>query len=306
MSISMFPAPEPRLARLLRKTTKKTTKKSGIRIDSKLKRDVGDIRQPWIDLGSQCAVTRFTAKALFAFGIMIYYVDAANRILRHSGVWGLLPAYGLLCTSVELLGRCTHPKQYLRQHPSQGSGKRLEHGLERCRMSRKAIIATNHHEYNVRDLTELRNLVVHGACISRYPDDIKVDIELLHELRRSILGTPKGEERGGGQRGPLPGALDKYWDDLQTQLEYRRRLASAGITPVPLQFEGFTFDRRIIGQTKELIRHNLSGQRLPISGSHARHRDYFQLYFRVTEHDRRRYLQSTHCEYERTSLLCAK
>ncbi len=129
--------------------------------------------------------------------------------------------------------------------------------------------------------------------------------ELLHEFRRNILGTPEEEERGDRQIGPLPGALDKYWDDLQTRPEYRRRLASAGITPVPLQSDDFIFDKLIVEKTKELVAYNLSRQRLPVSGSHTRGRDYFQLYIDAT-YDPRAYPHSAHCEFQKTSFLYAK
>ena len=51
-------------------------------IKQNVRNAVGDIRQPWVDLGSEFDISAFAAKALFALGMMRRYILSANVILR--------------------------------------------------------------------------------------------------------------------------------------------------------------------------------------------------------------------------------
>ena len=64
---------------------------------------VGDIRQPWIELGTEFGVSAFARKALFALGMMRRYVLSANAVLKDLRHSGFLSACGLLGSGVELL-----------------------------------------------------------------------------------------------------------------------------------------------------------------------------------------------------------
>src|SRR5688572_6554986 len=96
------------------------------KIELSVRNAIGDIRQPWIDLGGKLGISPFEAKALFALGMMRQYVLSANavlKVLRHSG---FLSACGLVGSGVELLGRCIHADKKVRQDPIGESMKRLE------------------------------------------------------------------------------------------------------------------------------------------------------------------------------------
>ncbi len=261
-------------------------------IDNPQLRDqVGDIRQPWIDLGNNCGISPFAAKALFALGMMRRYILSANIVLKDMEQPGFISAYSLLSSGVELLGRCIHPDKSIRQHPKFESPKRLEAGfkfIKRPLLPADVVVETNHYVaanggYSAEDLSNLRNLVTHGGCITPAPQ-IKSDVELLHELRKAFYGVPTGETDPHEGKGPLKGALDRYYDILASgDAEMCDRLATAAISPVPYKSRKddwlWLFDAQIIDDTNRLIEHNLAMGLFPISGSHTKGDDAFQLYY---------------------------
>ena len=249
---------------------------------------VGDIRQPWIELGSEFEISAFAAKALFALGMMRRYVLSANAILKDLRHLGFLPACGLLSSGVELLGRCIHPDKKVRQDPRYGSWERLEKGFEfigRPHLPPGVIVETNHYPkedggYGAQELINLRNLSAHGGCLTR-ASQIRGDIELLHELRKAFYGVPLGEMDPHQGQGPIKGALDRYYESLASgDIDVCERLASAGISPIPLKLQdgAWPFDAIVIGETKRLVQENLKLGYFPLSGRYVKASDFFQLY----------------------------
>lgn len=249
---------------------------------------VGDICQPWVDLGSQSQISPFAAKALFALGMMRRYVLSANAMLKDLRHSGFLSACGLLGSGVELLGRCVHENRKVRQDPQHESMKRLEAGFDCIRRSHLPlgiVVETCHYPkehggYNAGDLKNLRNLADHGGCVSS-ASGIKGDIELLHELRKAFYGIPIDETDPHEGAGPIKGCVDRYFETLAAgDRKMCDRLATAGISPVPLQLQTgeWRFDARVVAETKRLVEENLTLGRFPISGGHTQSDDYFQLY----------------------------
>lgn len=257
-------------------------------IKQSVRNAVGDIRQPWIDLGSEFGISPFAAKALFALGMMRRYVLSANVILRDLRHLGFVSACGLLGSGVEILGRCVHQDKMVRQDPISGSLERLQAGFEFIRRSHLPagmVVETNHYTkksggYTADDLKTLRNLAVHGGCLTK-ASQIKGDIELLHELRKALYGIPIEEADPHEGEGPKKGAIDRYYETLASgNREMCDRLATAGISPLPLRLQkgAWPFDARVVVETKHLIEENLRLGRFPISGGHTKTHDYFQLY----------------------------
>jgi hypothetical protein len=257
-------------------------------IDQNVRNTIGDIRQPWVEMGNQCGVSEFAAKALFALGMMRRYILSANAVLKEMRYHGFLSAYSLLSSSVELLGRCIHRDIEVRQHPVRHSGRRLKAGLEYIRnpsLQQGVIAETNHHTdavggYNVGDLMNLRNLVVHGACISHVPG-IKADIELLHHLRVLLYGVPFDEQDPHLGLGPHRGALDRYCEELLAGDQNRcNQLATAAISPSPTRLQGgdFPFSVQVVNEMREHVQQNLATNRFPLSGSYSDSEDFFRLY----------------------------
>lgn len=252
-------------------------------IGSNVRNAVGDIRQPWIDLGSEFGISAFAAKALFALGMMRRYVLSANAILKDLRHLGFLSACGLLGSGVELLGRCIHQDKKARQDPVSESMNRLQVGFEYIRrphLSSGIVVETNHDTYDAQELSNLRNLAAHGGCLTK-ASQIKGDIELLHELRKAFYGILVEEIDPHEGKGPAKGAIDRYYEILASgDTEMCNRLATAGISPVPLKLQAgaWSFDARVVTETKQLIERNLALSRFPVSGGHSRTYDYFQLY----------------------------
>lgn len=257
-------------------------------IKSSVRSAVGDIRQPWIDLGSEFGISAFSAKALFALGMMRRYILSANAILRDLRHLGFLSACGLLGSGVELLGRCIHPDKKVRQDPVSGSMERLEEGfnfIKRSHLPSGVVVETNHYQkenggYSAMDLKNLRNLAAHGGCLTKV-SQIKGDIELLHELRKAFYGIPAEEMDPHEGEGAIKGAIDRYYEILASgDREKCERLATAGISPIPLKLQAgaWPFDARVIAEAKQLIEDNFALGRFPISGGHVKTNDFFQLY----------------------------
>lgn len=249
---------------------------------------VGDIRQPWVDLGSEFDISAFAAKALFALGMMRRYVLSANAMLKDLRHLGFLSACGLLGSGIELLGRCIHPDKKVRQDPVSESMRRMEEGfvfISRPHLPSGVVVETNHYPrasggYNAQELKNLRNLAAHGGCLTK-ASQIKGDIELLHELRKAFYGIPAGEIDPHEGQGPVKGAIDRYYEVLASgDKEMCERLATAGISPIPLKLQdgAWPFDARVIAETKQHIQENLTLGRFPISGGYTKAYDHFQLY----------------------------
>lgn len=258
------------------------------RINSDLQTAIGDIRQPWIDLGNTLGLSAFTTKALFSLGMMQRYILSANVVLKDMRHHGFLSAYGMLSSGIELLGRCVAEEEAVRQHPRLFSGKRLQAGFEyirRPRLRSGVIVETNHYPeadggYSIEDLKNLRNLVAHGASIAEV-SAIKGDIELLHQLRKAFYGVPIGDHEPHEGDGPIRGALDNYYEALASGNPILcERLASAAISPAPLQLQrgAWPFDTQLVNEIKQHIEENLRLSYFPISGKHRASDDYFQLY----------------------------
>jgi hypothetical protein len=212
-------------------------------IHKDVRKAVGDIRQPWVDLGSQFAIGAFAVKALFALGMMRRYVLSANAVLKDLEHLGFLSACGLLGSGVELLGRCIHPERTVRQDPVGQSMKRLEAGFEwisRSHLPSGMVVETNHYPnqsggYNASDLKNLRNLAAHGGCLTK-ASQIKGDIELLHELRKAFYGIPVDETDPHEGQGPIRGAIDRYYEVLASgDKEMCDRLATGSSPELPVK-----------------------------------------------------------------------
>ena len=179
------------------------------KIKTSVQKAVGDIRQPWVDLGAQLGSSPFAAKALFALGMMRRYFLSANTILRDFRHLGFLSACGLIGSGIELLGRCIHSKRKVRQDPVSESMKRLEEGfsfISRSHLPAGIVVETNHYPkeqggYKAEDLKNLRNLAAHGGCLTN-AQKIKgvlsfftnyVKLSMVYPLMRQILTKERGQ-----------------------------------------------------------------------------------------------------------------
>lgn len=247
-----------------------------------------DIRQPWVDLAGRTGETEFSAKALFAVGLMLRYVESANAVLSQMRHRGFLSAFELLASAAELLGRCVHQDIRARQDPRAGSGARLDAGFTFIKLGRLPvgmILETNHFPassggYTAKDLATIRNFSTHGSAVDA-TGNLKADVELLHELRKALLGVLTGEMDPHLGRGPQPGAIDRFLGLLMAgDPTHCDRLADAAVSPEPLLLHGdnWRFADQVVQETAHLIRANTTNGSPPASGSMRFGEDHFQLY----------------------------
>jgi hypothetical protein len=255
--------------------------------NAKYSNSVGDISKPWKNIGKTLNISTFRAKAYFAVGMIYRYISNANAILCSSKHNGFVSAYAILCSGVELLGRCIHKDINVRQNPVGNSGDRLDAGFEYISPSflpKNIIVETNAYivskgGYSKDDLRNLRNMVVHGGVISL--KNLKGDIELLHQIRKGLFGILAGESDPHQGAGPIEGALDRFFDSLSNGNKMMcDHLASAAISPIPVQFQrgNWPFDVQLVVDTRKMIKKNLKNNLLPVSGGWSKTGDCFQLY----------------------------
>ena len=214
MTVSLFPS-EPQLHKYTREWTA-----AG--------RDVNGV-----------TLTPFTAKVLYAFGMMRHLVESAGHALTHKPPYGCfyISAFLLGCGAIELLGRCVSGDDL----ETSGATRRLQAGLREIssisltdRDTTKAVVTTNHRVYSIADCCALRNFCAHGGSAGR----VAIDIELVDEVLKKLSQS-----------------MDDYWDRLRdvSQTALRDRFAHAAVAPL---FAGPGPDAILVG---DVYRHVQSG-----------------------------------------------
>lgn len=162
-------------------------------------------------------LTPFTAKALYAFGMMRHLIESAGWALKHKPPYQCfyISAYLLTCGAIELLGRCVSGDE----SEGSGAGRRLTYGLREIASPSQdsdegeIVVRTNHWHYTIRDCVALRNFCAHGASVG----DVRIDVELVDEILKN-----------------LSNAMDACWDRLAAPAddEFRESLSRAAIAPI--------------------------------------------------------------------------
>jgi len=164
------------------------------------------------------ALSPFTAKALYAFGMMRHLMESAGWTLKHKPPYQAfyISAYLLSCGAIELFGRCISGDDDERH----GATRRLKCGLKKIASipqssddDSQVVIVTNHKRYTIADCVALRNFCAHGGSVGR----VAIDVELVDEVLKKVSQ-----------------AMDQYWDRLMipSEVEARDNLAKAAITPL--------------------------------------------------------------------------
>jgi len=192
----------------------------------------------WIAAGrisSDQALTPFTAKALYAFGMMRHLIESAGWALTHRPPYQCfyISAYLLSCGAIELLGRCISGDD----REDKGSGSRLRCGLRQIAAlsqdsdDEQVVVITNHWRYTVGDCVALRNFCAHGASVGH----ARIDVELVDEILKK-----------------LSGAMDDYWNQLvaSANSEPGENLSRAAIAPM---FVGHGLNAILVGDMYNLI-----------------------------------------------------
>jgi hypothetical protein len=159
------------------------------------------------------------AKALHVVGLLVRTFDAAGHLLHFCETeqpFGdyYLQAFLLICSAIELFGRCINGDKDL----VSGSGRALIAGFETIFTEKKIVL--NDKTYSMDELVALRNLAAHGqgvASVNRKSVPVFLHVELLDKFPQYIKI-----------------AFDNYYRELffSNNIDNRLSLAKSGIEPV--------------------------------------------------------------------------
>lgn len=189
--------------------------------------------QLWMDLNSKSRgnpeFSPLTVKGAYVFGLIHDLCESVEFLLKHPK-WRettFLPAYGVFCSAVELLGRC------IAGNASSGDSRDLETGFgwltSLCHtglVKDYPIIQTSSAEHSLSSLIALRHFVAHGQAGLHFRS---VDLDILHF---SLT--------------PLKHGLGRYWNILQKNESYCESLVLANVAPrqyTPVQKSWVLFER---------------------------------------------------------------
>jgi len=162
-----------------------------------------------------------TIKALYVFGVIYQICQCVELLLasREHGNITSIPAYGVLASGIELLGRCItgNPSTH---RPGDDLGTGLwwlaEGSHEQNVDGNHVLIVTTAKQYSIADLVALRHFAAHGqATMNRF---VEFDYEIFAQM-----GNPDNHLIATG--------LERYWGRVQDNEEICNRLARASIIP---------------------------------------------------------------------------
>lgn len=164
-----------------------------------------------------------TLKALYILGIIDDFCEAANTLLYTPKAWPTfyLPAYGLVASGIELLGRSVHgePADSGTVNTNFRHGFRyIQEATPRPDLGPDDVIVTNRHTYTISELIALRHFTLHGQATFRTDPDL--NIELLDSFPTLIAA-----------------ALEKYWNALQVDVELCEKLGRANVVPFAIRLD---------------------------------------------------------------------
>ena len=129
-----------------------------------------------------------------------------------------IPAYGVLASGIELLGRCVtgNPSAYKSEEDLKAGFWWLAKGSYQDVNGNHILIETTRQKYSITDLIALRHFAAHGQATMNRVVDFDYDIF-------AQIGNP-GEHL-------IAIGLEKYWTTVKESEEICNRLARANIMP---------------------------------------------------------------------------
>ncbi|MBN1315792.1 MAG: hypothetical protein JXA42_10000 [Anaerolineales bacterium] len=165
-------------------------------------------------------------KAFYIYGLIYDLCQSVECLLRQPNAWPYfyLPAYTILASAVELLGRCLRGDDRI-----SGTAKiNIQTGfhflankipLVPSDPDNIIVVSTSHQNYSISDLVAMRNFTAHGqAANNALP--ARIDSELMGNFPQ-LLGN----------------AMENYWSSLQNDTHYCENLAKANIRPLVNRYE---------------------------------------------------------------------
>lgn len=161
-----------------------------------------------------------TTKAFYVFGV-IYQICECVSILLDSERRNItsIPAYGVLSSGIELLGRCVTGN--LSTFKSEGDLRAgfwwLAKGSNLEPNGDYILIETTRQKYKITDLIALRNFAAHGQATMNHVVEFDNDIfTQIFKPEKHLIGI----------------GLDKYWAEVRNNEETCNKLARANVVPI--------------------------------------------------------------------------
>lgn len=161
-----------------------------------------------------------TIKAGYILGVIHDLCESIAILLRSAPNPAVtyLPAYGILASGVDLLGRCISGER----DTGGRSGGCLETGLrwlasegDGNESPREIVVETRAARYSIVDLVALRNFAAHGQAVS-HPQPLHGVRDLDYELMNALKPL-------------LASGLERYWNALQNDDVLCNALAGANV-----------------------------------------------------------------------------
>lgn len=184
-----------------------------------------DFQAEWVLLRGQARghqdFTALEVKALYMYGLIYDICQSVDCLLEQANAWPdfYFPAYGILASGVELLGRCVRGDNQV----SRTATDNLRTGFHFLANRNPVVppdpaivivVQTAHQDYTIADLVAMRHFTAHGqAANNALP--ARIDAELLSQFPQLIENT-----------------MEDYWSLLQDDPQYCENLATAHVRPL--------------------------------------------------------------------------
>ncbi len=145
-----------------------------------------------------------TTKAMYVLGVIHSICTSVSSLLQGPLAATYLPAYGVLASAVDLLGRCLQGNDTSFAAPQRGAKSDLQAGFKWLADSfyrgqaPADIIQTSQGPYTIDRLVAMRHFAAHGQATAKYQIQ-DIDYEVLDKLKPLIAE-----------------GLDTYWEKLKS------------------------------------------------------------------------------------------
>jgi hypothetical protein len=169
-----------------------------------------------------------TTKAMYVLGVIHSICTSVTALLKGPIAATYLPAYGVLASGIDLLGRCIRGNPTPRTAPQRDLPSDLLEGFRwlansyyRGQVPNDIIQTNNNRRYAIDYLVALRHFAAHGQATTRYQLQ-DIDYEIIERLKPLVIE-----------------GLDTYWERLKSDdQDLSNNLARAnvmGFRALPVQ-----------------------------------------------------------------------
>jgi hypothetical protein len=161
-------------------------------------------------------------KAFYVYGLIYDICQSVQALANQSNFMPdlYMPAYAILASGIELLGRCLQGDANESRTAGQNTRTGFHFLVNQSPSDPPAptsviVVTTRGHSYSITDLVALRNFTAHGQAANRRLPAV-IEPELLINFPQ-LIGD----------------AMEIYWHRLLTEVSYCEKLGTANVRPIP-------------------------------------------------------------------------